>query len=512
MSSGASSVFPNSITPPKSSNSLSQALRTPAQPNPATPAGSTATPSMPTQAATVAALKSPVASPYVNSPSPTGQAAVTNPTSATNPVGAKMTTEQQIAAGHKFDIYTGKALSSPQISNANPAPVQTPTEAVKSVIDAKKPVDMTEAEKQAAQETARVNAQNALMAAYKPQLDAIDATMNNELSSNSEEAKYREQAFLQNLAVRGILNTSSEDPVQRKKYYDGEAKISSAIRDKYTLQKMQILGKIGDDAYQAGIKRADQIISEQKNQWDMYYKELESQRDTSKLLSDQEYQQEDIKLKQAQAEVDKKYKEGSITIDQKNAETARIKAESDRLVNAAQIRKLDAETGKIGAETNATSSTDTKRTTAQSAYDIIQELKTGAGKSGAVGAGLGKFINAITPGDIQTGTEAAGYKTKIEQLKNTLALGNLDKLKGPMSDKDIEFVRNIVTSLSPSMSETQFDSELQKLEKKFVDSGLVTATTGSNTQPNPPTQSSSSYSLKGVEYVQGNDGLYYPKP
>lgn len=104
----------------------------------------------------------------------------------------------------------------------------------------------------------------------------------------------------------------------------------------------------------------------------------------------------------------------------------------------------------------------------QSVYDLAQELLTAEGKGGAVGAGFGKALGAVIPGYDGTafsGTDRATYEAKFSQLKDTLASSNLDKLKGAMSDKDIEFLRNIGTALKLEMPESAFDAELKKVQK-----------------------------------------------
>lgn len=121
----------------------------------------------------------------------------------------------------------------------------------------------------------------------------------------------------------------------------------------------------------------------------------------------------------------------------------------------------------LSASTSLTTEQKAKIEASQSTYDLANELLTLSGKGGAVGAGFGKAFGAVIPGYDGTafsGTDRANYEAKVAQLKDTLASANLDKLKGAMSDKDIEFLRNIGTALKPSMSETAFDSELNKIK------------------------------------------------
>jgi hypothetical protein len=68
---------------------------------------------------------------------------------------------------------------------------------------------------------------------------------------------------------------------------------------------------------------------------------------------------------------------------------------------------------------------------------------------------------------ILPGTNTFDAKAKLDTLKDSLALGNIDKLKGAMSDKDLEFLRNTATSLKPGLSEEALNTEIEKIEKRF---------------------------------------------
>lgn len=67
------------------------------------------------------------------------------------------------------------------------------------------------------------------------------------------------------------------------------------------------------------------------------------------------------------------------------------------------------------------------------------------------------------------GTEGRTYVTKIEQLSNMMALPNLDKLKGAMSDKDVAFLKNISANLNRDQKESDFLKELGRLQKFMKD-------------------------------------------
>lgn len=130
----------------------------------------------------------------------------------------------------------------------------------------------------------------------------------------------------------------------------------------------------------------------------------------------------------------------------------------------------------------------------QSAKEIkalAENLKTRAGFGHAVGSnaffGLGKSI---------PGTNSAGYLADFDQLKDLIALPNLEKLKGPMSDKDIAFVRSIGTSLNLNMNEAAFKAELDKIIQKMSEiESRATPGTGGESKV-----------INGIQYQKVNGG------
>lgn len=71
------------------------------------------------------------------------------------------------------------------------------------------------------------------------------------------------------------------------------------------------------------------------------------------------------------------------------------------------------------------------------------------------------------PGFTMPGTDKYDFKKKFESFRDKLVLPNLWKLKWPMSDKDVAFLRNTATSLDTWMSEDEFKSELNKLKSTY---------------------------------------------
>lgn len=77
--------------------------------------------------------------------------------------------------------------------------------------------------------------------------------------------------------------------------------------------------------------------------------------------------------------------------------------------------------------------------------------------------GVGAWRGAIP------GTESRSMAGKIEQLQNALAAENLDRLKGAMSDKDIQFIKNISANLDRFQDEDKLVSELKRVQQVLND-------------------------------------------
>lgn len=63
------------------------------------------------------------------------------------------------------------------------------------------------------------------------------------------------------------------------------------------------------------------------------------------------------------------------------------------------------------------------------------------------------------------GTKPFDAKEKINQVVNLMAKGNLSSLKGALSEKELDFVKNISARLNRYQSEDAFLKELQNLQK-----------------------------------------------
>lgn len=65
-------------------------------------------------------------------------------------------------------------------------------------------------------------------------------------------------------------------------------------------------------------------------------------------------------------------------------------------------------------------------------------------------------------------TDKADFEALYNTFRDTLAFANLDKMKGAMSDKDIEFLRNTAWAINLDMSEKTFKKNLADIKKKYI--------------------------------------------
>lgn len=104
---------------------------------------------------------------------------------------------------------------------------------------------------------------------------------------------------------------------------------------------------------------------------------------------------------------------------------------------------------------------ETGQATLQDALNLLTEIRADPDTLAAA-TGAGAWRGAIP------GTKSRTAAGKIEQLQNTLAASNLDKLKGAMSDKDIAFLKNIASNLDRYQDEDKFAEELGKVENILI--------------------------------------------
>lgn len=156
---------------------------------------------------------------------------------------------------------------------------------------------------------------------------------------------------------------------------------------------------------------------------------------------------------------------------------------------SSQIYQAETSGGVSGVSSVDTAAQDNIFQTESILRSINESINNDDGFTDVVGAGFQKIIPGIGTEEnpFISGTKAADFYSKMNQLKNLLALPGLANLKGATSDKDIIFLKNISTSLSPSLSETEFKREISRVEetlnrvKARYGLGVTSNTTQSNT-------------------------------
>lgn len=144
---------------------------------------------------------------------------------------------------------------------------------------------------------------------------------------------------------------------------------------------------------------------------------------------------------------------------------------------AANTQKTLAEARKISVEANPNTGgsivTNSKGQTVQVSAKGQQAAEAYALATSILNSpNLGKSVGASSLLNKVPGTKGKDFELKVDQLKNALAVPNLDKLKGAMSDKDIAFLKNIATSLDTSMTESAFRSEATKVQNVMKQAAL----------------------------------------
>ena len=104
--------------------------------------------------------------------------------------------------------------------------------------------------------------------------------------------------------------------------------------------------------------------------------------------------------------------------------------------------------------------TSNQKTQANTVIQQINDMLTWDALSDAVGT-------AKTPWIIPW-TQRKDFEAKFASFRDNLALSNIDKLKGAMSDKDIEFLRNTASSLNLDMSEAEFIKQMNNIKQKYT--------------------------------------------
>lgn len=155
--------------------------------------------------------------------------------------------------------------------------------------------------------------------------------------------------------------------------------------------------------------------------------------------------------------------QNDIGISKQNSQIAALNANIAREGNNLKRQELDLKlqdkvTARDAAVRAKADEAQTGADTINNISSLLGEIMGDEDSLRAASGGLG--FRALIPG-----TDARSSAGKLDQLRDTLASANLDKLKGPMSDKDIEFLRRLAGNLDRYQDEDQLIKELNRLNE-----------------------------------------------
>lgn len=105
---------------------------------------------------------------------------------------------------------------------------------------------------------------------------------------------------------------------------------------------------------------------------------------------------------------------------------------------------------------NTTVVNDDAQEVRNQALDYVKQIESSPALS--MSTGFSSFMTKIP------GTQSFALKANLDSLIDLLAMENLDRLKGPMSDKDIQFLRNTATKLKLGLPTGEFKKELSSIK------------------------------------------------
>lgn len=250
-------------------------------------------------------------------------------------------------------------------------------------------------------------------------------------------------------AAEAMANLAETDPVFAK-ILTGKMVATIAGPEKYAEAMAKIGGEqraqdLAPAALRKAMAEAAAAESEEK------VKAVDAKYADSKAMQDIEKKGWDIKKIKADIDISRESNRIAAMNAAANREGNTLKREELRMkIDDAKLARDDKIRSKVAeAETEISGVTDMK--------DLIGTILADPSSLKAV-TGASAWKGAIP------GTENRSMAGKVEQLVNMTAAINLDKLKGPMSDKDILFVKRISANLDRYQDEDVFEGDLKKLQ------------------------------------------------
>lgn len=251
-----------------------------------------------------------------------------------------------------------------------------------------------------------------------------------------EVAQYRQdqqQAFVNfmNLATKTGLSSKSATP-EMMKAFETQSKLTGIPASMY----MQSL----DAIYQSRI--AGEALESQKVSADLAQTKFSQ---TVALAN--------LQLNRDQFSSDKEFKEAQLLLD-------KLKLNEVKDLTLAEKLKLKEGGYTLDSQGNPVKTTGSE-SEVQNARDLISTIDGLLGPNSELDSAVGG-LDQFKPDSM-----IGNFKAEFDQLQAKLAFANLDKLKGPMSDKDIQFLKDSSAGLNRSMSEGAFRTKLEKIKERF---------------------------------------------
>ena len=281
------------------------------------------------------------------------------------------------------------------------------------------------------------------MEAQKAQNDIF---MNQELESTDLTIKHNRDLLYNSLAARGLLEEGATAGTDKLIEFENEANaIRQKVRDKWNVMNAGLSADLAIEIQNKLEKELERLRAEQKEKIEQYNLETRAI---------QEAKQQDIEneLKRRELEIDEKYKNGQLTLEERNLAIQQMKANTDSRLADAQIGKLKAETGEIVGQKGAIQS---------ETADMLSNIdNVFSNPLLDLVVGLKNPLTYWTPG-----SNEQQVKNQFNQIIASLSLENRKKLKGSgaISDFESRTLERASSALGKNLSNEAARSELRKV-------------------------------------------------
>lgn len=283
---------------------------------------------------------------------------------------------------------------------------------------------------------------------------------NQELEQSELSIKHNRDILYNSLAARGLLEpgaTAGDEEI--KKFNDESDVIRTKIRDKWAVANSGVSAQLAADIQGRIDKELERLRTDQKERIDNSFKQTQ-------LLQEARQKEIENQFKEKELEVNKAYNEGRLSLEEKNLALSRLKAN-------AEIKKLEAETTKIKAETAGTGT----GTGANAGYrqksmqNINTYIDTALGQVGGMTTGITGAVASKIPG-----TQAADLRSTLTTIKANIGFEALQAMReasktggalGQVAVQELEALQSTLGSLDTRQSPEQLTTNLIKIRNHY---------------------------------------------